>query len=451
MVFSRAASILQSLIDAVIGRDPDIQWTQDNPSTIGKKLVDLLEADSYQDLYKLLTRHLRFLISAKKLETSWKSVLATQGNVVSTGLGEVTKSGDVTVVRFPLVFEKSAVTVVVRISTRGYVTSIRAVPDYSVAPWSPPDYVDESLFGESEVTLGTDDRAVLASLVLPHTPRAVLVMLQGSGPADRNSSVGKVKPFKDLAWGLGANGIASLRFDKVTFAHPGMLSESATVEDEYIHHAREAIVLLRSRSEVAGLPLFLLGHSFGGTIAPRIAKGEHSIAGLVILAGLIESLPRSAIRQMRYLSTTENNEIRVSEASIKALEKQAALVESSGLTLSTPSLKLPFAIPASYWLDIRDYNPVSTAAGLGKPMLIMQGGRDYQVTLKDDLAGWKGGLDGLTGVEFKIYDDMNHIFQRGKGLSTHDEYNVEGGHVDGDVVKHISEWITRLNGLHPEN
>ncbi|KFZ05790.1 hypothetical protein V501_08025 [Pseudogymnoascus sp. VKM F-4519 (FW-2642)] len=445
MAFSKVASILQSLVDAVIGKEPKIQWTLDNPSTVGKKIVELLEAGSYQDLRNLLTRRIRWLLSTNKLETSWKSVLDSQGKVVSVGEGEVTKSGDVTIVRFPLVLEKIAIKVVVRISTSGHVTSIRAVPDHSNVPWSPPDYVDETLFEESEVTLGADDRDVPASLVLPHSSCAAIIMLQGSGAADRNSSVGQLKPFKDLAWGLASKGIASVRFDKAAFAHAERLSENITLEDEYIYHARAAIALLRSGSEVAGLPVFILGHSLGGCIAPRVGKEEPSIAGLVILAGLTEALQRSAIRQMKYINTLKDKTYHVSEAVLDAAAKQAELVESPTLSLSTPASKLPFAVPASYWLDIRNYNPVSTAAGLGKPMLIMQGGRDYQVTLKDDFEGWKKGLGGIVGVEFKVYDDMNHMFRKGKGMSSPDEYNVAGAHVDGDVVEYISRWITQLS------
>ncbi|KFY34395.1 hypothetical protein V494_06810 [Pseudogymnoascus sp. VKM F-4513 (FW-928)] len=444
MAFSKVASILQSLLNSVIGKEPTIQWTQDNPSTIGKKLIEMLEAGSYNDVHKLISRRVRWLVSVKKLETSWKSILDSQGKAVSVAEGEVTKTGDVTIVRFLLDFEKSAVKVAVHISSSGHLTSIRAVPDSSNVPWSSPDYIDESLFEESEVTLGTDNRAVPASLVLPQSPVAAIVMLQGSGPSDRNSSVGHLKPFKDLAWGLATKGIASIRFDKVTFAHPGSLSENITVEDEYVYHAHAATTLLRSRSEIGGLPIFILGHSFGGTIAPRVGQDEPLIAGLVILAGSTEALQRSAIRQMKYLNTLKDKKFRVSLDTIAAVTKQAKLVESPSLSLSTPSLQLPFEVPASYWLDLRGYNPVSTAAGLGKPMLIMQGGRDYQVTLKDDFTGWKTGLEGLMGVEFKVFDDMNHVFRKGAEMSSPDDYNVEEGHVDGDVVVYISAWITQL-------
>lgn len=438
--------MLQYLFGSLLSNEPDVPWTKDGAENIGKKLIDMLEAGSYSDLRGLLTRRIRWLVSAKKLEASWKSILASQGKVVSVAVGEATKSGDATVVRFPLVFEKSAVAVVVRISATGYLTSIRAVPDYSSAPWSPPPYADESLFDEEEVTLGAADRAVPGSLALPHAPRAAAVMLQGSGPSDRNSSIGQLKPFKDLSWGLATRGIASVRFDKSTFAHPGKPMENPTLDDEYVHHACAAIALLRSRPELAGLPIVVLGHSLGGTVAPRVAKQDPSIAGLVILAGSTTPLHWAAIRQLQYLGTLEDKTHHVSKAVLDAATKQARFVDSPGLSLSTPSSRLPFDVPASYWLDLRDYDPVSTAAGLGKPMLLLQGGRDYQVTLKEDFVGWKVGLEGRGDVEFRVYADKNHLFRTGKGMSSPEEYNIVGGHVDGDVVEDVAGWIGGLCG-----
>ena len=123
--------MLQYLSDNLLGSEPDIPWTKEAPENIGIKLIEILEAGSYSKLRGLLTRRIRWLVSAKKLESSWKLILATQGKVVSVTMGEVTKSGDVTVVRFPLVFEKVAVAVVVRIGSTGHLTSIRAIPDYS--------------------------------------------------------------------------------------------------------------------------------------------------------------------------------------------------------------------------------------------------------------------------------------------------------------------------------
>ena len=84
------------------------------------------------------------------------------------------------------------------------------------------------------------------------------------------------------------------------------------------------------------------------------------------------------------------------------MSKQARLVDSPGLSPSTPASELPFGVPGAYWLDLRGYDPVAVAAALGKPVLILQGGRDYQATVADDLAIWKAGLAGGPEVTISV-------------------------------------------------
>jgi len=115
-------------------------------------------------------------------------------------------------------------------------------------------------------------------------------------------------------------------------------------------------------------------------------------------------------------------------------------VDSPGLSLSTPDSELPFGVPAAYWLDVRGYDPVAVAAMLGKPMLILQGGRDYQVTVADDLAGWETGLAGRPEVTIRVYDADNHLFFPGTGTPTPAEYE-RAQHVDAAVVADIAGWL----------
>jgi uncharacterized protein len=89
------------------------------------------------------------------------------------------------------------------------------------------------------------------------------------------------------------------------------------------------------------------------------------------------------------------------------------MVDSPDLSPSTPASRLPLGAPASYWLDLRHYNPVEVAASLGKPMLILQGARDYQVTVADDLARWEAGVGDRPNVTIRVYPDHNHLFTPG--------------------------------------
>lgn len=83
----------------------------------------------------------------------------------------------------------------------------------------------------------------------------------------------------------------------------------------------------------------------------------------------------------------------------------------------TPAGELFFGVPAPYWLDLRAYRPVEVAAALGKPILILQGGRDYQATVADDLAVWQAGLGHLPGVTTRVHDADDHLFFSGSGPS----------------------------------
>lgn len=73
-------------------------------------------------------------------------------------------------------------------------------------------------------------------------------------------------------------------------------------------------------------------------------------------------------------------------------------------------------------------------------MLIVQGGRDYQVTVPDDLARWEASLDGRPDVTIRVYNNDNHLFFRGTGKSSPAEYEPPQ-HVDPAVVADIADWL----------
>ena len=178
----------------------------------------------------------------------------------------------------------------------------------------------------------------------------------------------------------------------------------------------------------------------GGTVAPRVAQADPSVAGMILMAGGAQPLHWVIVRQTRYLASLNPASAAGSEPVIDALTEKAEMVDSPELSPSTPVTDLPLGAPASYWLDIRGYDPPALAATLAKPMLILQGGRDYQVTVDDDLARWRAALDGRSDVTVRVYPSFNHLFVAGSGPATPAEYEP-AQHVDEAVITDIAAWL----------
>jgi fermentation-respiration switch protein FrsA (DUF1100 family) len=128
------------------------------------------------------------------------------------------------------------------------------------------------------------------------------------------------------------------------------------------------------------------------------------------------------------------------DAAVAAITRQAARVADPGLSPAAPATSLPFGLSAAYWLDLRGHDPVATAAGLHRPLLILQGGRDYQVTVEDDLSRWKAALADRPDVVIHVHAADDHLFFPGTGPSGPADYD-HPNHVDPAVVQEVGAWL----------
>jgi uncharacterized protein len=411
-------------------------------------VVELARTGQFDEIRELFTPGLRPMVTADGLRAAWEAVLADYGQLSSVGAPVCDPAdGAMITVQVPVTFERGEQTLDVYLTRDGQLAGIQLAPAGDAepaAPWEPPGYANPGRFDESEVILGSGPLAVPGTLSLPHAagPVPALVLLGGSGPEDRDGSIGRSKPLKDLAWGLASRGIAVLRFDKVTHAHPDLVRENRafTVADEYLPDTRAAISLLQAHPAIDPARVSVCGHSLGGTVAPRVAAAEPSVAALVLLAGGAQPLQWAAVRQISYLASLAPATAASAQPGIDALTAQASMVDSPDLSTDTPDAELPFGVPAPYWLDLRAYDPVAVAAGLPQPMLIVQGGRDYQVTVPDDLSRWRAGLDQRPDVTIRVYPADNHFFFPGTGPSSPAEL-ATAHHVDPEVVADVAAWL----------
>ncbi|WP_327316607.1 alpha/beta hydrolase [Streptomyces sp. NBC_01235] len=404
----------------------------------------------FAEIAALFAPPLRAALTAEALRTAWLAETAGAGQL--TDLGEPSSEPlgqDLTRVTVPVLCERGGgggregFTVIMSVDSVGLLNGLRLAPP-DAPPWTPPAYADPDAFEEHDVTVGAGALAVPGTVSVPRGdgPWPGVVLLSGGGPFDRDGTAGPNKPLKDLAWGLASRGVAVLRHDKVTFTHAAetAAADDLTMTGEYVPHAVAAVRLLRMTPGVDPRRVFVAGHSMGGKVAPRVAEAEPSVAGLVILAGDAEPMHRAAVRVVGRLAALDPGPH--SDAAVAEIARQAEVVETS-LTSDTPRQDLPFGLPAAYWLDLGSYDPVATAASLAKPLLILQGGRDYQVTVEHDLALWRAGLAGRPDVAIRIHEPDDHLFFPGTGPSTPAGYTARQ-HVDAAVITDIATWL----GIH---
>jgi dienelactone hydrolase len=257
------------------------------------------------------------------------------------------------------------------------------------------------------------------------------VLVHGSGPNDRDETIFATKVFKDLAEGLASHGIAVLRYEKRTKLYGARVAgmQNFTVDDETVTDAARALALLRTQKEVNPQRVYMLGHSLGGYVSPRIAEEDGKLAGIVVLAGNARPIEDLIVEQAEYLGMPAKQ--------LEGLKAQAARVKA--LESADADAPKVMGMPVSYLLDLKGYDPVAAAKKLTVPMLFLQGERDFQVTTKD-LALWKTGLAGRKDVTFKTYPALNHLFVAGEGKSTEAEYR-KPGHVAPEVIDDIAKWM----------
>ncbi len=385
------------------------------------------------------------VLPADKLKQTWDQVVGQVGafqQVLSTRREE--QSGFQTVF-VTTQFESMKLDIKVTYNAQGQVAGLHFVP--SSSGYNPPDYADPQSFTEVDVTIGSGEWALPGTLTLPkgEGPFPAVVLVHGSGPNDRNETIYDNKPFQDIAWGLASRGIAVLRYDKRTYAHSDLVTEailnSFTINDEVVDDALLAVELLRANPAINPQQVFVLGHSLGGMALPRIGSRDPDLAGLISLAGPTRPMEDLILEQMTYIYSLDGSLSDEDNAALAALQKQVQMVKSPDLSSETPVEDLLLNTPAAYWLDLRNYHPAEVAAGLSIPMLILQGGRDYQVT-RADYEGWQTALSGRADVEFHFYDTLNHLFISGEGTPRPEEY-MTAGHVDLQVIEDIAAWIKR--------
>jgi len=408
-------------------------------------VASMVEA-KYQDAVKMMDDRMASAMPANKVKEVWETLVAQAGPYQSVSGARLTTESGYKCVYVTCRFKDAAVDAKVVLDTAGKVCGVWFGPTpTSTVPYMPPTYVQADAFYEIECTIGEERWKLPATLTMPKGDGAfpAVVLVQGSGPQDRDETIGPNKPFKDLAWGLASKGIAVLRYEKRTKQYAAEIAamlDSFTVNQETVEDALAAIAFLQQHKSVNPDKVFVLGHSLGASMGPRIAvlareKGAPKLAGLLLMAPNARSIVDLVVEQTEYIASLDGKVDEKESIDLQKVRSEAARIKGGKLQAG----EIVLGGPKVYWEDLLRYDPVAAAKTLGLPVLILQGERDYQVTMKD-FAIWKDALQGKTNVTLQSLPGLNHLFMRGEGKSSPQEYDTQAN-VDPGVIDAIADWL----------
>lgn len=377
--------------------------------------------------------------SAEALQGLWTGLTQQYGALQSVRPFRTGQQGAYHVVELDAAFARQALRLRVVLDAEQRLSGLWIVPA-EPAPYRPPSYADTAAFVERQTRIGQVPWLLDATLTLPRRPGRVpgVVLVHGSGPHDRDESVDASRPFRDLAWGLASRGVAVLRYEKRSRAYVVRIDpDTFGLEQEVIADALAAVQYLRTLPEIDPARVYLVGHSLGGFLAPVIAERDGRLAGAVLLAASARPSAELLREQLDYVFG-----LQPPAAEAEAAERARLLARVDSLRAGTlaPTARV-LGAPVRYWRELDAQRPLDAARRIRTPLLVLQGERDYQVTMAD-FRLWRRALSGRPATEFHSFPRLDHLFMPGEGRSTPQEYLGPQRHVAPEVVERIAAWIT---------
>jgi alpha-beta hydrolase superfamily lysophospholipase len=255
---------------------------------------------------------------------------------------------------------------------------------------------------DSTLLLHTSTGNIEGSLLVPDNqmPVPVVLIIAGSGPTDRNGNnpVMKNNALKMLATALYQKGIASLRYDKrgIGASRAAGINESQLRFENYIQDAIAWVHLLKQSKSFG--KVIIVGHSEGSLIG-MVAAQEKSVDQFISLAGAGQPADQLIREQLK------SQPAFVLQQASPILDQ---LVKGETVDSIPPYLNALFRPSVQpYLISWFQYNPQTEIAKLKKPVLIIQGTTDIQVSVNDA----KALKAANQSAKLVLIPGMNHILK----------------------------------------
>lgn len=371
----------------------------------------------------------------------WTNLSTKMGKVKSISPVRSQEQGEYILVIVEGDFELGTQNFTLAFNKAGKMVGFFLQPKSAVSAYITPAYADTTKYKEQQLYLETLGHQLAAIITTPKNSKnfPIVVLVHDSGPADMDESTGPNKPFKDLAAGLAAQGIASVRYVKRTLLYPQEFNVPFTVKEEVLDDALAAIAMARKVAGANVGQIYLFGYGLGGMLAPRLAVLAPDLSGLILAAAPARKMTDLLLEQNKYMFDMAKD---TTQAMKKNYDEAVALLSKVKL-IKQGSIKpdsVVAGLPASYWIDQNSYDQVGMAKKLKKQrIMVIQGGYDFQVA-QADFDSWNKAVSGKKGNAAKLYPDLNHLFIAQTEKGSTEQYKT-AGNVSAALIADVAAWI----------
>lgn len=398
---------------------------------LSKELTMNMSKGNFKETYNTLSPLVKLQLTEMALKESWDMVVTDLGSFKDIRSITEETADKITTVTVILNYEHTGVKIVFYYNADKKLDGLWL----NYAPYE-PEITSNKYFKESAITFGSKKNPINGIFTLPKNVKKppVVILVQGSGDHDADESIGSNKPFRDLAHGLAKKGIAVIRYNESS----SITSKADfTIQDDCLNDAAAAIKYAKSLKTVDTKRIYIIGHSLGGMMAPKIAADNKDVAGIVSLAGSPRKLEDIILDQTKVLLEADKS---VTPLVLNYYMSQIQTAVNKVKNLKKSSEEIILNYPASYWYSLNQIDIPAIVKQLDIPIFIAQGSADFQVYADIDYVAWQDLLKDKKNVTFKLYDNLNHLFMKSNGRISTTEYNIKGT-VDSRVIDDIAKWI----------
>ncbi len=414
-------------------------------SSIAEKSISWIQNNHADSLVNHFSDEVAAKLDEKTIASIWKQLESGYGDFLSIGETNFTKNNDALIIDQILKFKNAALKYRLNFNADNKISGIFFIPFRTARSGTDQG----EYFTETQCFFTNDEIEFPAMLCSPKNrkAKAVVILVHGSGPNDMDETIGPNKIFKQIANKLAKYGIASLRYDKRTYLiQQGRIKNKSNLDinNIVIDDAVAAAEFIHSVDSLSDLPRIIIGHSMGALVAPEIARRSGSVDAIIMMAANARPLEDLVLEQYKYLyavdgyTKEEKKEIKAIKKKVKNVKKLKKYV-AKGKTVD-----LPLTNDVDFWMSLINYNQLQTINNLQKPVLILQGSRDYQVRRKDFNLWYSNSKEAIHHDQsFILYSNLNHLFMYTKGCSYPSDYNKKA-EISSVVIKDIADWINNI-------